>query len=120
MGGLVPLQPHIQAGKLRAIAVTTAKRWPSLPDVAAMAEALPGYEVESWYGVIAPKGVPPAVLERLNAAVNRVLREPDMKKNLEGEGMAIVGGNAEQFSRRIRTEHARWVKLVRDARLKGE
>jgi tripartite-type tricarboxylate transporter receptor subunit TctC len=120
MGGLVPLQPHIQAGKLRAIAVTTAKRWPSLPDVAAMAEALPGYEVESWYGVIAPKGVPPAVLERLNAAVNRVLREPDMKKNLEGEGMAIVGGNAEQFSRRIRTEHARWVKLVRDAKLKGE
>jgi tripartite-type tricarboxylate transporter receptor subunit TctC len=120
MGGLVPLQPHIQAGKLRAIAVTTAKRWPSLPDVAAMAEALPGYEVESWYGVIAPKGVPPAVLERLNGAVNRVLREPEMKKNLEGEGMAIVGGNAEQFSKRIRTEHARWVKLVRDARLKGD
>jgi tripartite-type tricarboxylate transporter receptor subunit TctC len=120
MGGLVPLQPHIQAGKLRAIAVTTAKRWPSLPDVAAMAEALPGYEVESWYGVIAPKGVPPAVLERLNGAVNRVLREPEMKKNLEGEGMAIVGGNAEQFSKRIRTEHARWVKLVRDAKLKGE
>jgi tripartite-type tricarboxylate transporter receptor subunit TctC len=120
MGGLVPLQPHIQAGKLRAIAVTTAKRWPSLPDVAAMAEALPGYEVESWYGVIAPKGVPLAVLERLNTAVNRVLREPEMKKTLEGEGMAIVGGNAEQFSKRIRTEHARWVKLVRDAKLKGE
>ena len=120
MGGLVPLQPFIQSGKLRAIAVTTAKRWPSLPDVATMAEALPGYEVESWYGVIAPKGVPPAVLERLNAAVNRVLREPEMKKNLEGEGMAIVGGSVEQFSRRIRTEHARWVRLVRDAKLKGE
>jgi tripartite-type tricarboxylate transporter receptor subunit TctC len=120
MGGLVPLQPHIQAGKLRAIAVTTAKRWPSLPDVAAMAEALPGYEVESWYGVIAPKGLPSAVLERLNSAVNRVLREAEMKKTLEGEGMAIVGGNPEQFSKRIRFEHARWVKLVRDAKLKGD
>lgn len=120
LGGLVPLQPFIQAGKLRPIAVTTVKRWPSLPEVAAIAEALPGYEVESWYGVIAPKGVPPAVLERLNTAVNRILREPEMKKNLENEGMAITGGSVEQFSRRIRNDHGRWVKLVRDARLKGD
>ena len=120
LGGLVPLQPFIQAGRLRAIAVTTAKRWPSLPDVAAMAEALPGYEVESWFGIVMPKGVPPAVLERLNAAANKILRDAEVKKNLEGEGMAIVGGSAEQFSRRIRNDHSRWVKLVKDAGLKGE
>ena len=120
LGGLVPLQPYIQAGRLRPIAVTTAKRWHSLPDVAAMAEALPGYEVESWFGIVMPKGVPPAVLERMNAAANKILRDPDVKKNLEGEGMAIVGGSTEQFSKRIRNDHARWVKLVRDARLKGE
>lgn len=120
LGGLVPLQPFIQSGRLRAIAVTTAKRWPSLPDVAAMAEALPGYEVESWFGIVMPKGVPPAVLERLNAAANKILRDPDTRKNLEGEGMAIVGGSAEQFSRRIRNDHSRWVKLVKDAGLKGE
>ncbi len=120
LGGLVPLQPYIQAGRLRPIAVTTAKRWHSLPDVAAMAEALPGYEVESWFGIVMPKGVPPAVLERMNAAANKILRDPDVKKNLEGEGMAIVGGSAEQFSKRIRNDHGRWVKLVRDAKLKGE
>ena len=120
LGGLVPLQPFIQAGKLRAIAVTTAKRWPSLPDVAAMAEALPGYEVESWFGIVMPKGVAPAVLERMNAAANKILRDPEVKKNLEGEGMAIVGGSAEQFSKRIRNDHGRWVKLVREAKLKGE
>jgi len=120
LGGLVPLQPFIQAGKLRPIAVTTAKRWPSLPNVAAMAEALPGYEVESWFGIVMPKGVPPAVLERMNAAANKILRDPEVKKNLEGEGMAIVGGSTEQFSRRIRNDHGRWVKLVRDAKLKGE
>ena len=120
LGGLVPLQPFIQAGKLRAIAVTTAKRWPSLPDVAAMAEALPGYEVESWFGIVMPKGVAPAVLERMNAAANKILRDPEVKKNLEGEGMAIVGGSTEQFSRRIRNDHGRWVKLVREAKLKGE
>jgi len=120
LGGLVPLQPYIQAGRLRPIAVTTAKRWHSLPDVAAMAEALPGYEVESWFGIVMPKGVPPAVLERMNAAANKILRDPDVKKNLEGEGMAIVGGSTEQFSKRIRNDHGRWVKLVRDAKLKGE
>ncbi len=120
LGGLVPLQPFIQAGKLRAIAVTTAKRWPSLPDVAAMAEALPGYEVESWFGIVMPKGVPPAALDRMNAAANKILRDPEVKKNLEGEGMAIVGGSAEQFNRRIRNDHGRWVALVRDAKLKGE
>ena len=107
LGGLVPLQPYIQAGRLRPIAVTTAKRWHSLPDVAAMAEALPGYEVESWFGIVMPKGVPPAVLERMNAAANKILRDPDVKKNLEGEGMAIVGGSTEQFSKRIRNDHTR-------------
>jgi len=120
LGGLVPLQPYIQAGRLRPIAVTTAKRWHSLPDVAAMAEALPGYEVESWFGIVMPKGVPPAVLERMNAAANKILRDPDVKKNLEGEGMAIVGGSTEQFSKRIRNDHTRWAKLVREAKLKGE
>ena len=120
LGGLVPLQPHIQAGKLRPLAVTTGRRWPSLPEVAALAEALPGFEAESWYGVVAPKGVPPAVLERLNAALNRILQEPEMKKKLELEGMAITGGTPEQFARRIRSDYGRWVKLVRDAGIKAE
>ena len=67
-----------------------------------------------------PNPTTDAVLDRMNAAANKILRDPEVKKNLEGEGMAIVGGNAEQFNKRIRNDHARWVKLVRDARLKGE
>ena len=120
LSGLVPLQPHIQAGKLRPLAVTTAKRWNTLPAVPTMAEALPGYEVESWYGVVAPKGTPPAIIERLNAAVNKILHEPEMKTNLELEGMAPTGGTPEQFNRRIRSDYERWAKVVTDAGIKPE
>ncbi|MBI3068290.1 MAG: tripartite tricarboxylate transporter substrate binding protein [Betaproteobacteria bacterium] len=115
LGGLVPLQPHLQSGKLRPLAVTTARRWKTLPDVPAMAETLPGYQVESWFGVVAPNNTPPAVIGRLNAAVNRILREPEMKKNLESEGMAPSGGTPEEFNKRIRTDYERWVRVVKDA-----
>jgi tripartite-type tricarboxylate transporter receptor subunit TctC len=120
LSGLVPLQPFIQAGKLRALAVTTARRWSTLPQVQTMAETLPGFVVESWYGAVAPKGAPAAVVERLNAAINRILQDPDMKKNLETDGMAGVGGTAEQFNKRIRGDYERWTKLVRDANLKPD
>ena len=120
LGGLVPLQPYIQAGKLRPLAVTTARRWSTLPDVPTMAETLPGYEVDSWYGAVAPKSTPPATIERLNAAVNKILQEPGMKKNLEAEGMAPLGGTPEQFNKRIRNDYERWVKVVKDAGIKPE
>jgi tripartite-type tricarboxylate transporter receptor subunit TctC len=120
MGGLLPLQPFIQAGRLRPLAVTTAKRWPTLPDVPAIAETLPGYEVDSWYGAIAPKGTPPAIVERLNAAMNRILLEPEMKKNLDQQGVSVSGGTAAHFEQRIRADYDRWVKVVREAGLKPE
>ena len=120
LGGLVPLQPSIQAGKLRPLAVTTAKRWTTLPNVPTIAETLPGYEVDSWYGVVAPRGTPPAMIERLNAAVNAILKEPDMKKHLEAEGMASLGGTPEQFNKRIHRDYERWVKVVKDAGIKAE
>jgi len=120
IGGLVPLQPFLQPGKLRAIAVTTAKRWPTLPEVPTVAETLPGYEVESWYGAVAPRATPAVVIERLNAAVNRILQSPEMKKNFEAEGMAPTGGTPDQFNRRIRNDYARWLNVVRDAGIKPE
>jgi tripartite-type tricarboxylate transporter receptor subunit TctC len=120
VGSLLPTLPHIQSGKLRALAVTTAKRWYSLPDIPPLNETLPGYEVELWFGVMAPRGTPPAVIDRLNAAVNRFLQDPDMKKNLEAQGMVASGGTPQRFGERIRKDYERWVKVVREQNIKPD
>ncbi|HZN26562.1 MAG TPA: tripartite tricarboxylate transporter substrate binding protein [Burkholderiales bacterium] len=120
VGGLLPLQPYLQPGKLRAIAVTTAKRWPTLPDVPTVGETLPGYEVESWYGAVAPRATSSAVIERLNAAMNAILQQPEMKKNLESQGMTPTGGSTEQFNRRVRNDYERWIAVVKEAGIKPE
>lgn len=119
IGGLSSLLPYVKPGKLRALAVTTAKRWNALPDVPTIAETLPGYEVESWFGVMAPKGTPRPIVERLNSAVNKFLREPDLKKNFEAQGMAPSGGTPEEFDKRIRSDYERWVKVVQEAGIKA-
>jgi len=120
VGSILPTFPHIQSGKLRALAVTTAKRWYSLPNVPTLSDTLPGYEVELWFGVMAPRGTPPAVIDRLNAAVNRFLRDPDMKQNLEAQGMSPSGGTPQRFGERIRKDYDRWVKVVREQNIKPE
>jgi len=120
VGSLLPTLPHIQSGKLRALAVTTSKRWYSLPNIPTLNDTLPGYEVELWFGVMAPRGTPPAVIDRLNAAVNRFLQEPDMKRNLEAQGMVPSGGTPQRFGERIRKDYDRWVKVVREQNIKPE
>jgi tripartite-type tricarboxylate transporter receptor subunit TctC len=120
VGSLLPTLPHIQSGKLRALAVTTSKRWYSLPNIPTLSDSLPGYEVELWFGVMAPRGTPPAVIDRLNAAVNRFLQDPDMKKNLEAQGMVPSGGTPQRFGERIRKDYDRWVKVVREQNIKPE
>jgi tripartite-type tricarboxylate transporter receptor subunit TctC len=120
VGSILPTLPHIQSGKLRALAVTTAKRWYSLPSVPPLNETLPGYEVELWFGVMVPRGTPPAVIDRLNAAVNRFLQDPDMKKNLEAQGMIGSGGTPQRFGERIRKDYDRWVKVVREQNIKPQ
>ncbi len=120
VGSLPPLQPLLQNGRLRALAVTTAKPWYALPGVPTMGETLPGYEVELWFGVMAPRGTPPAVLERLNATVNKFLQDADMKKNLDVQGMIPTGGSAQKYGERIRADYARWVKVVDAAGIKAE
>jgi tripartite-type tricarboxylate transporter receptor subunit TctC len=120
VGSLPPMQPLIQTGRMRALAVTTAKRWYTLPDVPTMGETLPGYEVELWFGVMAPRGTPPAIVERLNATVNKFLQEADMKKNLDQQGMIATGGTPQAYGDRIRREYARWVRIVDEAGIKAE
>ncbi len=90
------------------------------PNVPTLGETLPGYEVELWFGAMAPRGTPQAVIDRLNAAINKALEEADMKKNLDGQGMAPTGGTPQKFGERIRREYDRWVKVIDTAGIKPE
>lgn len=120
VGSLLPVVPFIENGKLRALAVTTAKRWYSVPNIPTVGETLPGYEVELWFGTMAPRGTPKPIIDRLNAAINKALEQPEMKKSLETQGMIATGGAPEKFGERINKEHARWVKVVDEAKIKIE
>jgi tripartite-type tricarboxylate transporter receptor subunit TctC len=120
VGSLLPVVPYFETGRLRPLAVTTAKRWYSLPNVPTVAETLPGYEVELWFGAMAPRGTPQPIIDRLNAAVNKALEQPDMKKNLETQGMIATGGTPQKFGERIRREYDRWVKIVKESGIKLE
>ena len=118
VGSLLPVTPHLGSGKLRGLGVTTAKRWHSLPDVPAIAETLPGYEVVLWFGTMTPKGTPQPVIDRLNAAINKALQDPAIKKNLEGSGMLPSGGPPQNFDQRIRKDYERWMRVVKTIGLK--
>lgn len=120
VGSLLPTLPHFKTGRLRPLAVTTGKRWYSLPEIPTLAETLPGYEVELWFGVMAPRGTPAQVIDVLNGTLNKIIQEPEMKKNLDGQGMVASGGTPAQFGQRIRKDYDRWVTVVREAKIKPE
>jgi tripartite-type tricarboxylate transporter receptor subunit TctC len=107
-----PLQAQIQAGKLRAIAVTTPKRFPLLPDLPAIAETYPGFEALAWNGLVAPAGTPQAIVQKINAEVGAILRQPDVVQKMNAAGFDLVGGTPEDFGRLIRTEAERWKPVV--------
>ncbi len=109
-----PLAAQVQAGKLRAIAVTTARRFPSLPELPTVAEAgYAGFEALAWNGLLVPAGTPAAVIARLNAEINAVLREPDVVARMRDAGFDLVGGSPEQFAQVIAGESARWGPVIR-------
>jgi tripartite-type tricarboxylate transporter receptor subunit TctC len=120
VGSLLPVTPHLSSGRLRGLAVTTAKRWHTLPNVPTVAETVPGYEVVLWFGTMAPRGTPQPVIERLNAAINKALGDPAVKKILEGDGMLPSGGTPQQFGERIRKDYDRWSRVVKVAGLTPE
>ena len=106
--------PHIKAGKLRAIAVTSLQRAPALPDVPTIAESgLPGFEATAWFGIVAPAGTPPAIVNRISADVNQWLRTPEAKDKLLAQGAIANGGSPEQFAAHIRAETEKWAKVVK-------
>jgi len=111
---LPPTLPFIQSGRVRALAVTSAKRHPLLPDVPTLAEsAVPGFELTEWYGLIAPAGTPAETIGSLNAALNRVLQMPDVREQLGKMGAEVVGGPPSQFGKRIEADVARWSKTIK-------
>jgi tripartite-type tricarboxylate transporter receptor subunit TctC len=113
--------PHVQSGKLRALAVTTAKRIPALPNVPTIAESgVPGYEVVLWHGLIGPKGLPGPIVERINRDVTKVLGLQETAAQLQTDGVAPAGGSAAQFGAQIRKEIGMWRKVVADANVKVE
>jgi tripartite-type tricarboxylate transporter receptor subunit TctC len=120
VGSMLPIVPHMNSGKLRGLAVTTAERWPTVPNLPTIAETIPGYEVVLWFGAMAPRGTPQPIIQTLNAAINKALQDPQVKKNLEGDGMRPSGGPPEAFGKRIRGDYDKWVKVVKEANIKVE
>ena len=118
VGSLLPIMPHVGSGKLRALGVTTAMRWYSLPNVPTISETIPGYEVELWFGAMAPRNTPQAIVDTLNGAINKILLDADMKKNLESQGMVATGGTPAKFNERIQREYARWINVVKERGIK--
>ncbi|MBI2223736.1 MAG: tripartite tricarboxylate transporter substrate binding protein [Betaproteobacteria bacterium] len=114
---LVPGIPHVKAGRLRALAVTTPKRSRALPDVPTIGETVPGYDVTHWYGMWGPKGIPREIAMRWNREVAKVLNTDTMKKWLEREGLELAGGPPEEFFDRIRSDTAKWKKVVKEAKI---
>jgi tripartite-type tricarboxylate transporter receptor subunit TctC len=117
VGSMLPIVPHLKTGRLRALGVTTAARWSSLPDVPTVSETIPGYDVVLWFGTMAPRGTTKPVMDRLNGAINEALKQDDIKKTLEADGMQPTGGPPEAFGKRIRADYERWTKVVKESNI---
>ncbi len=109
----VPLSPQVRSGRLRALGVTGPKRSPAFPDVPAIAETVPGYEVVNWFGVVAPTGTPKAIVTRVNAELNKALQSAELVKALAAQTAEAVGGTPEAFGQVIRADYAKWAKVVK-------
>ena len=108
--------PHVKAGRLRGLAVTSAKRVPAFSELPTIAESgLAGFDVQAWAGVIVPAGVPKPIVQRLNAEINKVLATPAVAEKLPELGLIVVGSTPEQFGQHIRKEAVRWAEVVKRA-----
>jgi tripartite-type tricarboxylate transporter receptor subunit TctC len=117
-GAMPSLVPQNKAGKVRGIAVTTAKRNNAVPDMPTVGETLPGYEAILWYGMFGPKGLPKEIVSRLNSEVGKALALPDVRERMAGEGLDIAGGAPEQFRDILNRDIPKWVKVVKEANVK--
>lgn len=120
-GAMPTLLPQVRAGKLRALAVTSAQRAPVAPDLPTLAEAgLKGFDVSSWYGVMAPAATPRELIARLQAEIALIVALPEVKAGLEAQGLYPVASRPDVFAADIRAETARWARVIREAAIKPE
>jgi tripartite-type tricarboxylate transporter receptor subunit TctC len=118
IGNMPPTVPHIKAGKLRALAVTTKARSALMPELPTIADTLPGYETVAWFGVLAPAGTPPDIVNRLSVEIGRIARSPEMREKLVAMGAEPVGGTPEEFKAVIDRDIAKWKPLAQKVGIK--
>jgi len=128
VGGQVPLaigtvflvNPHVKGGRVKALAVTSAKPTPQMPGVPTVAEqGVPGFAALAWWGVIAPVGTPPAIIKRMHEELSKALKQPAVAEKLTGQGMDLIGGGPEELDRFLRAEIARWAQVVKENKIKA-
>ncbi|HSC95619.1 MAG TPA: tripartite tricarboxylate transporter substrate binding protein [Burkholderiales bacterium] len=113
--------PHVKARRVRAIGMTSLKRIPTEPDIPALAETVPGYESTNWHAMIGPKGIPPAVVERVSSEVRKIVSQKDMEARLHGSGVFPAGGGSPDVVRElIRKDYEQWKKVIAQAGIKAE
>ena len=112
--------PYIKAGRLRALAVLGGKRSPLLPDVATVGETVPGYELTNWFGMTVPAATPRDLVNRIYGDVSKVLQQADFKDRIIGMGADVIGSTPDQFGAFMKSESAKWGKVIREANIKAE
>ena len=107
-------KPHLEAGKLRALATPSGKRSPALGDIPTIAESgLPGFDVQPWFGIVAPAGTPEPIVQRLNAEIGKVMQQPEVRARLASQGAEPTTGTPREFGTFIEAEIARWAQVVK-------
>jgi tripartite-type tricarboxylate transporter receptor subunit TctC len=118
--GMQAVHPHVRAGKLRGLAVTAPQRVAAMPDVPAVAEALPGYEFVGWYGVVGPANLPAPIVTRLHGELVKILAQADVKERILADGSEPVGNSAAEFGDFLHRDLAKWTKVVKESGAKFE
>ena len=121
-GSVAPVMPQMKAGRLKGIAVSTAKRIDAAPDIPTVIESsnLKNYDVVLWHGIVGPKGLPKPILDRVNGELNKILKSKEMQDKLAGEGVSAAGGTPEEFGKLIKSDIDTWIKVVKKTGIKAE
>jgi tripartite-type tricarboxylate transporter receptor subunit TctC len=116
-GAMPALAPQVKANRLRGIGVSTVKRNSAMPDIAPIAETVPGYEAVLWYSVYGPKALPKEIIARWNKEIDRIVQSAEMKERMAGEGVEPLGGPPERFRDTLKRDVPKWQKVVKDGKI---
>jgi len=112
-GAISTVKQHVESGKLRAIAITSPKRWNSFPGLPTVNETIPGFEAASWYGLLAPAGTPPAIIAKLQSDIAAALETPEIRSFIIGEGFEVIGNKPDEFAKIIQRDMQKWGNLIK-------